>query len=656
MQPPSSQPASLRKLILAGFVVIVTVASAVLSPTGPVHILGTSSALLPSPSAGNPIAGPSDYRLSSVALGSVGPDYLQATPSWLAYDHTARSFYVAVPPSSVDIVPGNFTTNPVVSAVIPVGADPFGVAYDNTSGEIFVTNTGSNNVSVLQGNLSTPIASITVGTEPMGVAYNPVNGNIYVANNGSNDVSVISGSTLALLGTIHVGTQPLGVAVDPDSGAVFVANHGSANVSVISSASLHVVANVGTGDGPFGVAVDNASDNVYVTNEGSSNITVISAVTDALITSISVSDPGFAVDLQGIAYDSGSNRLWVGAGRLVVAWIDPNSEDVGVDNFDPSGVAYDPDTGDICVTNTANATLECAQWTTVQSGQLPLTFYETGLPAGQSWTVTLNSGSISGTSSSNSLTFNLSAAAGQEFTYAVSPSGSYFPEPSTGTVSVYPSGTVVNVSFSARVGIYPITLTESGLPSGSVWSVFLGSSANTTFASLVTFAEPDGTYAFSVYGPPRYSPAPFSGTVTVAGGPETEAIVFSPESFVATFQAAGLPTGANWSVSAVNVSTGFTVAGTSSGANLTLHLPNGTFNLIAGGPPGYSVTLSRGLLTVTGAGATSLTVTFLSSTTSSTSTPEWVFALVGVGVAMLVVGAIALVFGVSASRKRPPPG
>jgi len=52
------------------------------------------------------------------------------------------------------------------------------VAYDGTN--IYVTNYGSNNVSVIDPATNTVTATITVGTDPNGVAYDGTN--IYVTN------------------------------------------------------------------------------------------------------------------------------------------------------------------------------------------------------------------------------------------------------------------------------------------------------------------------------------------------------------------------------------------------------------------------------------------------------------------------------------------
>src|SRR5580658_3098055 len=213
---------------LLGVSVIVGIVEQNLSlDLGAARITTVPSSTVSGSASSAPRVGP--YKLGSLPLDSVRPGLTWDAQGWLAYDHLDHSFYVAVAPSSVDIISGNFTQ---VGTVVPVGTDPFGVAYDNATGTIFVTNTGSNNVSALKGNQSAPVASIPVGEGPLGIAYDPVDGDLYVANNGSDSVSIFSGTTFALVSNVSVGTNPLGIAADPVTGKVFVANHGSANVSV----------------------------------------------------------------------------------------------------------------------------------------------------------------------------------------------------------------------------------------------------------------------------------------------------------------------------------------------------------------------------------------------------------------------------------------
>ena len=82
--------------------------------------------------------------------------------------------------------------------------------------------------------------------------------NAYVTNNGSNNVSVID--TNAVPATIPVGSNPYGVAVTPDGRTAYVANAGSNTVSVIDTASNAVTATIPVGSYPvaFGLFIQPA--------------------------------------------------------------------------------------------------------------------------------------------------------------------------------------------------------------------------------------------------------------------------------------------------------------------------------------------------------------------------------------------------------------
>jgi YVTN family beta-propeller protein len=330
-----------------------------------------------------------------------------SNPFWLAYDHDDEATYVAAPPSSVDIVYMNASPNLGANQMIPVGSNPFGVAVDDLTGDIFVTNSGSANVSILSGLNAAPIANVAVGSDPIGVAWDSQTNTIFVANSGSNNVSVINGSTLLVQANVAVGAVPWGVAADSATGQVFVADSAASEVSVLNGTTDAVAATVGAGDEPYGVAYDNVSGTVYVSNQGSANLTVISGSTDAVIAGIPVS-PWVGGLLQGLAFDYHLDQIWVGAGGLYVAVIDPLSETVAAYvGTDPSGVAYDSDNGDICVTNTANTTFECAIMPSISSPSTSLTFNEMGLPASSYWSVTVGDSTLNSTATS--ITFGLSA-------------------------------------------------------------------------------------------------------------------------------------------------------------------------------------------------------------------------------------------------------
>src|SRR5439155_24867055 len=111
-----------------------------------------------------------------------------------------------------------------ILATIPVDINPNGMAYDSGKGEVFVTNTGSNTVSVISDATNTVVATISMGAfaSPSGVAYDSGKGEVFVVNTGLSTVSVISDATYVVVATISVGRAPVGVAYDSGRGEVFV--------------------------------------------------------------------------------------------------------------------------------------------------------------------------------------------------------------------------------------------------------------------------------------------------------------------------------------------------------------------------------------------------------------------------------------------------
>ena len=75
--------------------------------------------------------------------------------------------------------------------------------------------------------------TLPVGTEPTGVAANPKKNEIYVVNTGSSNVSVIDAEQNKVVATIGVHGRPYFIDVSPDGHRAYVANSGSANVSVL---------------------------------------------------------------------------------------------------------------------------------------------------------------------------------------------------------------------------------------------------------------------------------------------------------------------------------------------------------------------------------------------------------------------------------------
>jgi hypothetical protein len=103
---------------------------------------------------------------------------------------------------------------------------------------------------------------------------------------------------------------------------------------------------------------------------------------------------------------------------------------------------------------------------------------------------------------------------------------------------------------------YPVTASESGLPSGDSWSFSLGESSGkvvsaSTTNNQVTVYAPNGTYTESGNPPSGYTSSPSSYAVTVAGAsPSTNTFTIAKQTtYSVTFDESGLPSSVSWAVS-----------------------------------------------------------------------------------------------------------
>jgi YVTN family beta-propeller protein len=165
-------------------------------------------------------------------------------------------------------------------ATVRVGVSPADMAVSPDRKSVYIANTGSDTVSVLDTADNTVATAIALprGSRPTGVALTPDGRHLYTADGGSNRVSVLDTRRERVVSSVRVGTQPLSVAVAPDGKTVYAANSGSGDMSIIDVPTKRVVRAIPTGRFPSGVAVSPDGASVYVTNE-LSGVTVIDAGT-----------------------------------------------------------------------------------------------------------------------------------------------------------------------------------------------------------------------------------------------------------------------------------------------------------------------------------------------------------------------------------------
>ncbi|MBI1926446.1 beta-propeller fold lactonase family protein [Candidatus Poribacteria bacterium] len=107
---------------------------------------------------------------------------------------------------------------------------------------------------------------------------------IYVTNEGSNTVSVIDGQSDSVIATIPVGSQPRWMSLSDDLQTLYVTNHGSNDVSVISTAGNAVIGSVPVDVGPCWVEV--AGQFLGVSNRDAGSLSLINRTNNSLVSTV----------------------------------------------------------------------------------------------------------------------------------------------------------------------------------------------------------------------------------------------------------------------------------------------------------------------------------------------------------------------------------
>lgn len=116
--------------------------------------------------------------------------------------------------------------------------------------------------------------TLQVGTNPTNLAANPVRDEIYVANTQSGTVSVIDAENNRVAATIPVHRLPSYIDVDPTGHRAYVANSGSNTVSVLDLDRRKQIAVAGTGEQPGVVRIARDGRTLVVTNRGGNSVSI----------------------------------------------------------------------------------------------------------------------------------------------------------------------------------------------------------------------------------------------------------------------------------------------------------------------------------------------------------------------------------------------
>jgi DNA-binding beta-propeller fold protein YncE len=266
--------------------------------------------------------------------------------------------------------PSNVNTFTVMQA-IQVGTSPRAIALDRQRNLAVVTNSGSENVSIINTDSMSITGTLQVGTSPQGAALSSVAGRAAVANTDDDTVSIIDLDNIAVATTVSVApssgtSKPVGVAVHPGSGEVVVANSNGSQISFFNISSPGTPATLTVDSGPNAVAIDPTRNIAAVAEGASSQVVIVDLATHQILNRVT----GFALP-TGAVYDPDSDSFLVTSSLAnnfgsVIARPDTGNYTVTFNRvgINPTSIDYNYRSSTLVTTNTNSQSLSVMDFLT----------------------------------------------------------------------------------------------------------------------------------------------------------------------------------------------------------------------------------------------------------------------------------------------------
>lgn len=197
-----------------------------------------------------------------------------------------------------------------------LAAVPLSTLWAQSAGQtLFVENTNSGDVSVIDNARLAVVGTIPVGLSPDDIISSPDDGTLYLSRivrspagrpTGKGEVVAVDPHTRQILWRAPLAGVPNHLAVSPDGKRVYVTLVSTHYVDIVDPARHAVVDSVDVGVGPHDILVTPDGRRVYVGLILGNKVTIFDAATHAIIRQI-----GFEAGVRPIALTADQTRLFV---------------------------------------------------------------------------------------------------------------------------------------------------------------------------------------------------------------------------------------------------------------------------------------------------------------------------------------------------------
>ena len=519
---------------------------------------------------------------------NINNDPLESTfdpQNGLLYATYASGVFNSNPTSGIVII--NPTTDKI-EKIIPIANESFfyGIVYDPTNEHIYVqsSNAVNNSERLYELNTSTNmIKSAYAGNNIIGfrMVYVSSSNQLYMLSD--NGITVINPDTLTVVKNITLGSQKYqNNVVFPNmvysniSGDIYIAGFGQ-NITTIDPQTDEISGNISLGvthsdsyypETMTGSMVYDYRDNdlyLEVITLNSSKSTPTSYIYQISLTQKKVLGNFSVPDGIGLsmAFIPSINVLWVAniytfPGNIMQFGYQGQTYEVNLSSntviqdldtgYGSSFVLYVNTTDTLFVSNAFGGSISIIKENMTQISVYNVTFKESGLPVGTTWSVALNGNNQS--SNTNSIIFS---DPNGSYSFDVNSVPGYTASPSYGQLNVSGSALMVPITFTKNAvpRNYSVVFTETGLPLNDLWFVNLSDGLTMhSFSSVISYNLTNGTYGYTVSSSNmNYSAKSATGSFTVDGKNISISITFKLILCRATFTETGLSSGMQWNLS-----------------------------------------------------------------------------------------------------------
>jgi DNA-binding beta-propeller fold protein YncE len=232
-----------------------------------------------------------------------------------------------------------------VQATLPAGFGDGSIAYDFHHQHVYLANQNEGNIYIFTfpatGTIPTQSTRLHVGSHPSAIGVNGRLGRLYVADSSTNTLAVLDEDSGRRLATIPIARLPLPpLRIDESTGRVYIVCSTGQEMDVIDGQNNTVLARVAVAPYPEGIAFHTSTGRIYVADEGNNEgghsdqgigktITVIDGQSFAVLGTLRV---GSAPD--GVEADPALHRVYIAL----------EDSDAVVEMVDSTDIALDSDT------------------------------------------------------------------------------------------------------------------------------------------------------------------------------------------------------------------------------------------------------------------------------------------------------------------------